>query len=115
VKKLPLGRQIFEEIRLEDIVYVDKTRYIYDMITGNGAKQFFLSRPRRFGKTLMCWTLDALYNPRFPARLRRTDLSRDAHKQRTLRIFPQGGRTAGRDLWRFFGRFGWLPFFALTE
>jgi len=62
MKKLPLGRQIFEEIRREDLLYVDKTRYIYDMITGSGAKQFFLSRPRRFGKTLMCWTLDALFS-----------------------------------------------------
>jgi hypothetical protein len=53
MKKLPIGRQIFEEIRSEELLYVDKTRYIYDILTGTGAKQFFLSRPRRFGKTLL--------------------------------------------------------------
>ncbi len=62
MQKLPVGRQIFEEIRREDLLYVDKTRYIYNLITGGGAKQFFLARPRRFGKTLMCWTLDALFS-----------------------------------------------------
>jgi hypothetical protein len=62
MKKLPLGRQIFESIRRENLLYVDKTRYIYDLITGSGAVQFFLARPRRFGKTLMCWTLDALFS-----------------------------------------------------
>jgi hypothetical protein len=62
MKKLPLGRQVFEAMRKEDLLYVDKTRYIYDMLTGTGANQFFLSRPRRFGKTLLCWTLDALFS-----------------------------------------------------
>ena len=61
MKKLPIGRQIFEEIRREDLLYVDKTRYIYGLIN-SGSKQFFLSRPRRFGKTLMCWTLNALFS-----------------------------------------------------
>ena len=58
---LPLGRQIFEEIRKENLLYVDKTQTIYELITGSGSKQFFMSRPRRFGKTLLCWTLRALF------------------------------------------------------
>ncbi|MDR2693519.1 MAG: AAA family ATPase, partial [Chitinispirillales bacterium] len=62
MKKLPLGRQIFEAMRKEYLLYVDKTRYIYDILTGTGANQFFLSRPRRFGKTLLCWTLNALFS-----------------------------------------------------
>ncbi|MDR2692867.1 MAG: ATP-binding protein [Chitinispirillales bacterium] len=62
MKKLPLGRQVFEAMRKEDLLYVDKTRYIYALLTGTGANQFFLSRPRRFGKTLMCWTLNALFS-----------------------------------------------------
>jgi hypothetical protein len=40
MKKLPLGRQIFEEIRSEELLYVDKTRYIYDILTGTGAKRY---------------------------------------------------------------------------
>jgi len=60
MRKLPIGKQIFEKIRAEDYIYVDKTRHIYDLITGN-SEQYFLSRPRRFGKTLLCWTLHALF------------------------------------------------------
>jgi hypothetical protein len=62
MNNLPLGQQVFENLRKDGNVYVDKTRMIYDMVTESGAKQFFLSRPRRFGKTLMCWTLDALFS-----------------------------------------------------
>jgi hypothetical protein len=61
MKKLPIGKQIFENLIRGGYVYVDKTRYIYDLIE-SGIDQFFLSRPRRFGKTLMCWTLDALFS-----------------------------------------------------
>ncbi|GBU20917.1 ATPase AAA [Fibrobacteres bacterium R8-0-B4] len=61
MKKLPVGKQIFEKIISGGYQYVDKTRYIYDLID-SGIDQFFLARPRRFGKTLMCWTLDALFS-----------------------------------------------------
>jgi len=61
MKKLPIGKQIFERLITGGYHYVDKTRYIYDLIA-SGIDQFFLSRPRRFGKTLMCWTLDALFS-----------------------------------------------------
>jgi len=61
MKKLPVGKQIFERLITGGYHYVDKTRYIYDLIA-SGIDQFFLSRPRRFGKTLMCWTLDALFS-----------------------------------------------------
>jgi len=59
--RLPIGKQIFERLRTENYLYVDKTRQIYDMVTGD-SEQIFLSRPRRFGKTLLCWTLDALFS-----------------------------------------------------
>ncbi|MGA1825938.1 MAG: AAA family ATPase [bacterium] len=59
MQKLPLGIQTFSEIRTEDYLYVDKTRYIYDLITGG--KVYFLSRPRRFGKSLLVSTLEALF------------------------------------------------------
>ena len=59
-KQLPTGIQSFETIRTQNGVYVDKTAHIYNLIKGI-KKQFFLSRPRRFGKTLLCSTLTALF------------------------------------------------------
>jgi len=61
MKKLPVGVQVFETIIEKDALYVDKTDKIYNIITGISS-QCFLSRPRRFGKTLLCWTLDALFS-----------------------------------------------------
>ena len=55
VKKLPIGIQSFIEIRTEGYYYVDKTRYVR-MLVDEG-KYFFLSRPRRFGKSLFLDTL----------------------------------------------------------
>ncbi|QTA38008.1 ATP-binding protein [Thermosipho ferrireducens] len=59
MKKLPIGVQNFEELIMEDYVYVDKTMYIYNLIQ-NG-KFYFLSRPRRFGKSLTISTLYCLF------------------------------------------------------
>ncbi|GBU20425.1 hypothetical protein R80B4_00303 [Fibrobacteres bacterium R8-0-B4] len=61
MKQLPTGIQEFETIRKEDGLYVDKTDMIYEMVSGL-RRQYFLSRPRRFGKSLTCWTLDALFS-----------------------------------------------------
>jgi hypothetical protein len=57
--KLPVGIQDFETIRTENYVYVDKTQLVYQMIT-KGA-MYFLSRPRRFGKSLLVSTLRAIF------------------------------------------------------
>ena len=51
MKKLPLGIQRFREIVEQDYLYVDKTKVIYNII--NEGKLYFLSRPRRFGKSLL--------------------------------------------------------------
>jgi hypothetical protein len=59
MKKLPLGMQDFKEIAGGNYVYVDKTRWILEMLE-NG-KSYFLSRPRRFGKTLTVSTLSYLF------------------------------------------------------
>ena len=57
--KYPLGLQTFAEIREENYVYLDKTAMIHELIrTG---KIYFLSRPRRFGKSLLISTLQALF------------------------------------------------------
>lgn len=57
--KYPLGIQTFAHIREDDYVYVDKTQLIYELITTG--KSFFLSRPRRFGKSLLISTLESLF------------------------------------------------------
>ena len=59
LKKLPIGIQYFEEIHTGDYIYVDKTQQLLQLIQ-NG-KSYFLSRPRRFGKTLAISTLKAMF------------------------------------------------------
>ena len=63
IRKYPVGIQTFSEIREENYVYVDKTKYIVDFIR-NGSKYLFLSRPRRFGKSLFVSTLQAYFEGR---------------------------------------------------
>jgi len=62
LKKLPIGIQTFSEIRENDYVYVDKTGIALDLIE-NG-KYYFLSRPRRFGKSLFVDTLRCIFEGR---------------------------------------------------
>ena len=57
--KFPIGIQQFEENRLGDWIYVDKTAHIYNLAAGG--KYFFLSRPRRFGKSMLLSTLEAYF------------------------------------------------------
>jgi hypothetical protein len=59
MKKLPIGIQSFETLRKLDCIYIDKTRYIYDL-TDNG-RIYFISRPRRFGKSLLIDTMEELF------------------------------------------------------
>lgn len=55
--KYPIGIQNFESLRNDGYVYVDKTALIYRLV--NEGRYYFLSRPRRFGKSLLISTLDA--------------------------------------------------------
>ncbi|NDV58026.1 ATP-binding protein [Bacteroides sp. 519] len=58
-RRYPIGIQSFEKLRSEDYLYVDKTEQMYKLIqVGN---PYFLSRPRRFGKSLMLSTLEAYF------------------------------------------------------
>ena len=59
MQKLPIGIQTFKDIREENYLYVDKTKQILQLIE-NG-KYYFLSRPRRFGKSLTLSTLEAMF------------------------------------------------------
>ena len=60
MKKLPIGEQDFEFVRTKDMVYVDKTDIIYQMI--KNSRMNFISRPRRFGKSLLVSTLESLFS-----------------------------------------------------
>ena len=60
LKLYPVGIQTFEEIIKRNLLYVDKTEYIYRMTHGSG-KYFFLSRPRRFGKSLLVSTFQSYF------------------------------------------------------
>jgi len=62
-RRLPIGIQDFVSIREDGFCYVDKTAVIYQLISSSG-KAFFLSRPRRFGKSLLCSTLGAIFEGR---------------------------------------------------
>jgi len=57
---LPVGIQTFEDLRKEGYVYVDKTKYLVNLI--EKGKIYFLARPRRFGKSLTISTFDALFS-----------------------------------------------------
>ena len=57
--KFPIGIQQFEKLREEDWIYVDKTEHIYNLVRGGTC--YFLSRPRRFGKSMLLSTLEAYF------------------------------------------------------
>ena len=59
MRKLPIGEQSFEKLRRENRLYVDKTAYIYRM--AQDGTYYFLSRPRRFGKSLLLSTIEAYF------------------------------------------------------
>ena len=63
LKLCPLGMAVFSEIIEGNYLYVDKTRQVYNM-THNQGKYVFLSRPRRFGKTLLTSTLHSYFDGR---------------------------------------------------
>ena len=58
-QKLPIGIQSFEDLRNKGFKYVDKTAIVYKMVTEG--KYYFLSRPRRFGKSLFLNTLESYF------------------------------------------------------
>jgi hypothetical protein len=58
-RKMPIGIQDFEDLRRKGFVYVDKTAFVWKLATEG--KPYFLSRPRRFGKSLLLTTLKAYF------------------------------------------------------
>jgi hypothetical protein len=59
LRKMPIGIQDFEDLRTNGYMYVDKTAYLYRLVTRG--KPYFLGRPRRFGKSLFLSTLKAYF------------------------------------------------------
>lgn len=54
MKNLPIGIQEFSEFKAGNYIYIDKTKYIFELLKN---KYYFLSRPRRFGKSLLLNTV----------------------------------------------------------
>ncbi|MDR1037913.1 MAG: AAA family ATPase [Deltaproteobacteria bacterium] len=61
MKKLSKTDLTFQQIRQGDYIYADKTEYIYNLLKDDPTNFFFLSRPRRFGKTLLLNTIEELF------------------------------------------------------
>ncbi len=57
--KYPIGLQNFKGLREDGYLYIDKTKYVYELATSG--KYYFLSRPRRFGKSLLISTIEAYF------------------------------------------------------
>lgn len=61
-RHFPVGIETFSEIRANDFVYIDKTEYIHKLVSSG--KYYFLSRPRRFGKSLLLTTIQSFFEGR---------------------------------------------------
>jgi hypothetical protein len=59
MQKLPIGEQYFARLRERNLLYVDKTEQIYELM--DAGTYLFLARPRRFGKSLLTTTLKEIY------------------------------------------------------
>ena len=86
-RRLPVGIQSFYEIRENGYVYVDKTDLIWDLVN-KGKKYNYLSRPRRFGKSVLVDTLQAYFEgeKRLFEGLRIMDLEKDWIKRPVIRL-----------------------------
>ena len=94
---LPVGLQSFEEIREEGYLYVDKTDLVWQLVNSRN-KYNYLSRPRRFGKSLLVDTLECYLTGRrelFEG-LRVMDLEREWATTSGRRCGVWRSRTAGR-------------------
>ncbi len=60
MRKYPIGLQDFRKIREDSFLYIDKTRLIYNLI--ESGSYYFLSRPRRFGKSLLLSTIKEIFS-----------------------------------------------------
>ena len=87
---MPIGIQDFEDLRRRNFAYVDKTAFVHKLVTEG--KPYFLSRPRRFGKSLLLSTLEAYF-------LGKKDLFTGLALE-TLE--PEAAEIERRDAWRVY-------------
>ena len=95
-RKLPVGLQSFKEIRREGYVYVDKTNLVWTLVNEN-RKYNYLSRPRRFGKSLLVDTLACYFSGKkeYFEGLKIMDLEKDWVQRPVIRLdMSRGGATA---------------------
>ena len=96
-RRLPVGIQSFEEIRKEKYLYVDKTDLVWNL-ANSGKKYNYLSRPRRFGKSVLVDTLQAYFEGRkelFEG-LKIMDMEKEWVKRPVIRLdMSRGGANAG--------------------
>lgn len=76
MKRLPIGIQNFRKIIEGDCLYADKTEYIYNLI--QNASYYFLSRPRRFGKSLLLDTIAEVFKGEKDLTVEKIDYSEGA-------------------------------------
>ena len=87
-RKLPIGVQSFKDLREKRFLYVDKTEYLSRLV--NNGKVYFLSRPRRFGKSLFLSTLAAYF-------LGQKELFKDLYLEKTE---EEAAVQEGREAWQ---------------
>ena len=95
-RRLPVGIQSFEKIRKEQYLYVDKTDLIWQL-ANNGKTYNYLSRPRRFGKSVLVDTLQAYFEGKKELfeRLKIMELEKDWVKRPVIRLdMSRAGATA---------------------
>ena len=105
-KKLPIGIQAFEKLRTDNFLYVDKTAYVYQLAKNN--VPYFLSRPRRFGKSLLLSTMKSYWEGRKDlfeglaiAELEEANAGADAWKQYPVFFLILTGRIIRKQVpWR---------------
>lgn len=104
-RRLPAGIQSFKEIRKSDYLYVDKTDIIWEL-ANNGDKYNYLSRPRRFGKSVLVDTLEAYFESRkelFEG-LKIMELEDDWKQYPVIRLDLSRGGATTADLKAYFER-----------
>ena len=104
-RRLPVGMQSFKEIRRRDYLYVDKTDLIW-LLANKGDKYNYLSRPRRFGKSLLVDTLECYFTAQkelFEG-LKIMDLERDWVSHPVIRLDMSQGGSGSDKLHRYLSR-----------
>lgn len=98
-KLYPIGIQTFEKIREGNYLYIDKTEYIYRM-THSDSSYVFLSRPRRFGKSLLVSTLKSYFEGRKElfSGLAMERLEREWTRHPVLHLSMAGGKHMGKNV-----------------